>query len=133
VHAHRGDADHSVEHAAGGETTDTNLGALCRHDHRLRHDGGWTLEQTSPGRFTWTSRLRQTYHREPPPDLDDLPEPMPTGQGSDQDDDEDTYPSTEDWQNSTCMEPERPQRPTPPPPPPPPPPVLPEDDDPPPF
>ncbi len=115
VPAHRADADHSIEHARGGETTDTNLGPSCRHDHRMRHEGGWTLEQTSPGQFTWTSRLGRTYYRQPPPGLDDLPEPMPAAEGGD-DDDEPALPSTEDWQNSTCMEPERPQPPAPPPP-----------------
>jgi hypothetical protein len=127
VPAHRTDADHSVEHARGGQTIDANLGAACRHDHRLRHEGGWTLTHTEPGQFAWTSRLGHTYHRQPPPDLDDLPEPMPSS-GNEDDADEHPGPSTEDWRNSTCMEPERPQRP----PPPPPPPVLP-DDDPPPF
>ncbi len=68
VPAHRADADHSIEHARGGETTDTNLGPSCRHDHRMRHEGGWTLEQTSPGQFTWTSRLGHTYYRQPPPE-----------------------------------------------------------------
>ena len=80
VPAHRSDADHSIEHAQGGETTDTNLGPSCRHDHRMRHEGGWTLKQTSPGQFTWTSRLGHTYQRTPPPDLDDLPQPMPTAE-----------------------------------------------------
>jgi Domain of unknown function (DUF222) len=115
VPAHRADADHSVEHADGGPTIDTNLGPACRHDHRLRHEGGWVLTQTTPGQFTWTSRLGHTYHRQPPPDLDDLPEPMP---GSAKDDDESDLPSTEDWRNSTCMEPERHPRPAPAPPPP---------------
>ncbi len=127
VPAHRADADHSVEHAAGGETTDTNIGAACRHHHRLRHEGGWTITHTTPGQFTWTSSLGHTYHRQPPPDLDDLPEPMPTAQG-DEDDDEDSIPSTEDWQNSTCMQPE-PPRPAEPPQPP----TVSPDDDPPPF
>ena len=128
VPAHRADADHSIEHAQGGETTDTNLGPSCRHDHRMRHEGGWTLEQTSPGRFTWTSRLRHTYHRTPPPDLNDLPQPTPTTENGNDDVDKPALPSTEDWQNSTCMEPERPQQPAPPPPT-----ASPEDDDPPPF
>jgi hypothetical protein len=129
VPAHRADADHSVEHAAGGETVDTNIGPSCRHDHRLRHEGGWTITHTQPGHFTWTSRLGHTYHRQPPPDLADLPDPMPTPIGGDRNDDDDTFadPSTEDWQNSTCMQLERPRRPAPPPPPEPPPPP-PEDD-----
>ena len=128
VPAHRSDADHSVEYAAGGPTSDTNVAHACRHDHRLRHDGGWTVTHTEPGHVSWTSRLGHTYHRQPPPDLAHLPDPMPTAQGDD-DADEPALPSTEDWQNSTCMEPERPQPPAPPPPPPP----IPPEDDPPPF
>ena len=129
VPAHRTDADHSVEHAEGGPTIDTNLGAACRHDHRLRHEGGWVLAQTTPGQFTWTSRLGHSYHRQPPPDLDDLPEPMPGSATGD--DEEPDQPSTEDWRNSTCMQPERLPRPAPPPAPPPP--VTSAEDDVPPF
>jgi hypothetical protein len=114
VPAHRADADHSVEHAEGGLTTDTNLGSACRHDHRLRHEGRWTLSHMTTGQFSWTSRLGHTYHRTPSADLDDLPEPMPACESGD-DDDEPDQPSTEDWQNSTCMEPEPPQPPPPPP------------------
>jgi HNH endonuclease len=61
VPAHRADADHTTEHARGGSTTDDNLGPGCRHDHRLRHDGGWRIVQTRPirglifdrGRMRW--------------------------------------------------------------------------------
>ncbi len=129
VPAHRSDADHSIEHAQGGQTTDTNLGPGCRHDHRIRHEGGWTLTQPTPGQFTWTSRLGRTYHRLRPPDLDDLPDPMLTPPSANEPDVEYARPSTEDWQNDTCMEPEPPQ----PPPDPPPPPQIPPEDDPPPF
>ena len=133
VPAHRSDADHSVEHSEGGPTIDTNLVPACRHDHRLRHDGGWSVSHTTPGHVTWTSRLGHTYDRQPPPDLDDLPEPMPGSATGDDDepDDESDRPSTEDWRNSTCMEPERLPRPAPPPTPPPP--VTSAEDDIPPF
>jgi hypothetical protein len=140
VPASRSDADHSIEHANGGQTVDTNLGPACRHDHRLRHEGGWTLTQTQAGHFTWTSRFGHTYHRQRPPDLNDLPDPMPE---SDREPDEPDPaesihpitgqrfgPSTEDWQHDSCMQPPPPPPPEPPPPPPPP---TPHDDDPPPF
>ncbi len=39
-----------------------NLGPLCRHHHRLKHEAGWKLEQPTPGTFTWTSPLGHTYH-----------------------------------------------------------------------
>jgi hypothetical protein len=55
------DIDHTTAHAAGGHTSYNNLGLLCRHHHRMKHDGGWTLEQPTPGHFIWTSRAGRTY------------------------------------------------------------------------
>src|SRR5258705_103953 len=103
VPAHRADADHSIEYAHGGGTTAIKIGPACRPDPRLRHEGGWTLTHTQPGHFTWTSRLGKTYHRLPPPDLDDLPDPMPPPTSAEDThiDDEYTYPSTQDWRNDS--------------------------------
>jgi hypothetical protein len=40
-----------VEHwAEGGETKLTNLVLLCRHHHRLVHEGGWRVEWWGEGR-----------------------------------------------------------------------------------
>jgi hypothetical protein len=61
------DLDHTVDHARGGLTVDTNTGPLCRHDHRLKHEGGWRLHQTSPGHFTWISPLGRRYDTRPQP------------------------------------------------------------------
>ncbi|MGH3673254.1 MAG: HNH endonuclease signature motif containing protein, partial [Pseudonocardiaceae bacterium] len=69
------DADHTLDHARGGTTTDRNLGHGCRHDHRLKHDGGWRLEQLEPGHFRWISRLGHAYLVHPPPIIDPLPHP----------------------------------------------------------
>ena len=42
---------HHVEHwAEGGETKLTNLVLLCRHHHRLVHEGGWRVEWWGEGR-----------------------------------------------------------------------------------
>jgi hypothetical protein len=71
------DQDHTRDHGHGGPTTDDNLGAACRHDHRLKHEGGWRLHQPQPGHFHWTSRLGHSYHRPPPPILEPLPDPLP--------------------------------------------------------
>ncbi|MGH3812848.1 MAG: DUF222 domain-containing protein [Pseudonocardiaceae bacterium] len=49
------DKDHTLDHAHGGPTTGPNLGDACRHDHRLKHEGGWTLHQPEPGVFIWTT------------------------------------------------------------------------------
>jgi Domain of unknown function (DUF222) len=43
VPATRCDLDHVVAYPAGA-TADTNLGAKCRHDHRLKHEGRWRHE-----------------------------------------------------------------------------------------
>ena len=49
------DQDHTVDHARGGPTLHWNLGAACRHDHRLKGEGGWSLTQPEPGHFHWTT------------------------------------------------------------------------------
>ncbi|MGH3806329.1 MAG: HNH endonuclease signature motif containing protein, partial [Pseudonocardiaceae bacterium] len=43
--AHGTDIDHTLDHAKTGATADHNLGNACRHDHRLKHEGGWQLHQ----------------------------------------------------------------------------------------
>jgi hypothetical protein len=73
--AHRADADHTIEHARGGRTVDTDLAPACGPDHVLRHEGGWTVTQPEPGRVVWTSPLGLQYERVPPIQLNDLPEP----------------------------------------------------------
>ncbi|MGH3775890.1 MAG: DUF222 domain-containing protein [Pseudonocardiaceae bacterium] len=75
--ARSADLDHTVDYIHGGPTTEVNSGPLCRHDHRLKHVGRWRLHQSQPGHFTWTSPLGRTYHTQPPPITDDLPEPRP--------------------------------------------------------
>jgi Domain of unknown function (DUF222) len=71
------DLDHTFDHIHGGPTTEANSGPLCRHDHRLKHVGGWRLYQPEPGHFTWISPLGRTYHTQPPPITHDQPEPRP--------------------------------------------------------
>ncbi len=70
------DKDHTRDHGHSGSTTGDNLGAACRHHHRLKHEGGWRLHQPQPGHFHWTSRLGQHYHRPAPPILEPLPDPL---------------------------------------------------------
>jgi hypothetical protein len=71
------DTDHTLDHARGGPTAEHNLGPGCRHDHRLKHEGGWRLDQPEPGLFRWTSRLGHTYQVRPPPIIEALPDPIP--------------------------------------------------------
>ncbi len=75
--AHTADKDHTVDHTHGGPTLAPNLGDACRHDHRLKHEGGWQLHQPQPGHFHWISRLGHTYHHHPPAILEPLPGPIP--------------------------------------------------------
>ncbi|ADP79052.1 HNH endonuclease signature motif containing protein [Pseudofrankia inefficax] len=59
--ATRTDIDHVTAHAEGGATALDNLGLLCRHHHRAKHGGQWTLEQSKPGVFVWTSPTRRVF------------------------------------------------------------------------
>ncbi len=106
------DKDHTHDHDHGGPTTDDNLGNTCRHDHRLKHEGGWQLHQPQPGHFRWTSPLGHTYHRRPPPILEPLPDPIPR--------DQPPYPllipAEADWEDSEIWE-QPPPEPEPEPPP----------------
>ena len=49
------DAHHVRHWADGGETSLENCVLLCRHHHRLVHEGGWTLEWWGPGRAVFRS------------------------------------------------------------------------------
>ncbi len=75
--ARHADLDHTVDHAYGGVTTEANSGPLCRHDHRLKHAGGWRLDQPESGHFAWTSPLGRSYHARRQPVTTDLPAPLP--------------------------------------------------------
>ena len=55
------DLDHTIDWADGGPSTPDNLAALCRHDHRLKHEGGWRIRQLQPGVFHWTTSLGHQY------------------------------------------------------------------------
>jgi len=63
--AHRCDIDHTVPYPTG-PTTAANLATLCRHHHRLKHTGGWTVHQHRDGHLTWTSPTGRTYTTIPP-------------------------------------------------------------------
>jgi len=63
--AHRCDIDHTVPYPTG-PTSPANLATLCRHHHRLKHTGGWTVHQHRDGHLTWTSPTGRTYTTIPP-------------------------------------------------------------------
>src|SRR5205809_163515 len=47
------DAHHVKHWAHGGETSLENLVLLCRHHHRLLHEGGYSIERTSSGEIAF--------------------------------------------------------------------------------
>lgn len=53
--ADRADLDHTTAWAHGGETAASNLAALCRHHHRLKHEAGWRVALEERGIMRWTS------------------------------------------------------------------------------
>ena len=54
------DIDHIVAREDGGPTEIENLGPGCRHDHGLKHQGGWTYRRVGDEHH-WTSPLGHTY------------------------------------------------------------------------
>lgn len=79
--AHANDLDHTHDWRARGLSVAGNLGAVCRHCHRLKHEGGWRLRQPEPGRFAWHTLAGATYAVAPRPVLADPPEPRPRPDG----------------------------------------------------
>ena len=63
--AWRCDLDHTTPYDQGGRTCSCNLGPLCRYHHQLKQRPGWTLTQTSPGTFTWTTPTGRQYVTQP--------------------------------------------------------------------
>jgi hypothetical protein len=68
------DLDHRIPFAAGGRTTAANLWCLCRHHHRLKHEGGWDIDPNPDGTWTWISPTGRRY-RNNPTNYDPLPNP----------------------------------------------------------
>jgi len=83
------DHDHVIPHAAGGQTTCTNLCCLCRSHHRLktlakgwvlRMDPDGTLHVTTPSGVTRTTKP-WAMRRRPPPEPPPEPDPPPFSYG----------------------------------------------------
>ncbi len=55
------DIDHTTPWADGGRTSLRNLAPLCRHDHRVRHETGWSYRRTEAGSLEWLSPLGHRY------------------------------------------------------------------------
>jgi hypothetical protein len=59
------DFEHNTPYEAGGRTCLCNGGPKCRHDHRLKQQPGWTVEQLADGTFQWTTPAGRSYDTEP--------------------------------------------------------------------
>jgi hypothetical protein len=59
------DFEHNTPHEAGGRTCLCNAGPKCRHEHRLKQDPRWKVEQPTPGTFRWTAPSGRQYTTEP--------------------------------------------------------------------
>ena len=59
------DFEHNTPYEAGGRTCLCNGGPKCRHDHRLKQQPGWTVDQLPDGTFQWTTPAGRTYTTEP--------------------------------------------------------------------
>jgi hypothetical protein len=89
------DLDHTVDWLHGGPTEAGDLEALCRHDHRAKHEGGWRYQQPEPGRFLITDPTG-TRHRVQSRVVAPLPAPVQPGHGIAPDPGP-TPPAREDW------------------------------------
>ena len=59
------DFEHNTPFEAGGRTCLCNGGPKCRHDHRLKQQPGWTVDQLPGGTFRWTTPSGRSYDTEP--------------------------------------------------------------------
>jgi hypothetical protein len=59
------DFEHNVPYEAGGRTCMCNGGPKCRHDHRVKQDPRWKVEQPTPGVVRWTTPSGRQYTTEP--------------------------------------------------------------------
>lgn len=58
------DVDHVIRWP-DGPTAASNLQSLCRHHHRAKHEGGWSVSMTPDGVCTWTSPSGHRYVTRP--------------------------------------------------------------------
>jgi len=59
------DFEHNTPYEAGGLTCLCNGGPKCRHDHRLKQQPGWKVDQLPDGTFRWTTPAGRSYGTEP--------------------------------------------------------------------
>jgi hypothetical protein len=66
--AARSQVDHAVAWDDGGQTSPSNLGALCVRHHQLKTLGGWDITSShADGSCVWRSPHGRRYDHDPPP------------------------------------------------------------------
>jgi hypothetical protein len=61
------DLDHHVPHrpdGSGGATSAANLGALCRHHHRIKTHTRWDVDRPADGTVRWTSPVGRVHQEQ---------------------------------------------------------------------
>jgi Domain of unknown function (DUF222) len=59
------DFEHNTPYETGGRSCLCNGGPKCRHDHRLKQQPGWKVDQLPDGTFRWTTPSGRSYDTEP--------------------------------------------------------------------
>ncbi len=59
------DFEHNTPYEAGGRSCLCNGGPKCRHDHRVKQDPQWKVEQPTPAVIRWTTPSGRQYTTEP--------------------------------------------------------------------
>jgi len=59
------DFEHNTPYEASGRTCLCNAGPKCRHDHRLKQQPRWKVDQLPDGTFRWTTPSGRDYTTEP--------------------------------------------------------------------
>jgi hypothetical protein len=59
------DFEHNTPYEAGGRSCLCNAGPKCRHDHRLKQQPGWRVDQLPDDTFRWTTPSGRSYDTEP--------------------------------------------------------------------
>jgi hypothetical protein len=63
-----------------GPTTADNLAPICKHHHRLKHEGGWTLLKNGAG-YVWINPAGIEYIKHPDPIAEPEPKSSPIPKG----------------------------------------------------
>jgi len=63
--ATQADFEHNIPYEAGGRTCMCNGDPKCRHDHRVKQDPRWKVDQQANGNIRWTTPAGRQYTTEP--------------------------------------------------------------------